>query len=78
MIRPITLWPFPSRQISRAAEQFRVFLTVEMSTGQMLQDVQLAVAGKAPVFFHGRMGGGVPTVDELLAKIERAEAAAEQ
>jgi len=70
MIRPITLWPFPSEQISRAAEQFRLFLTVEMSSGQMLQDVQLAVAGKAPVLFHGRMGGGVPSVDELLGKIK--------
>ncbi|MBN1505210.1 MAG: 3-methyl-2-oxobutanoate dehydrogenase subunit beta, partial [Sedimentisphaerales bacterium] len=70
MIRPITLWPFPSQQISRAAEQFRVFLTLEMSSGQMLQDVQLAVAGKAPVLFYGRMGGGVPTVDEVLEKIK--------
>jgi len=70
MIRPITLWPFPSQQISRAAEQFPLLLTVEMSSGQMLQDVQLAVAGKAPVLFHGRMGGGVPSVDELLEKIK--------
>ena len=70
LIRPITLWPFPSEQVSRAAEQFRIFLTVEMSSGQMLQDVQLAVAGKAPVLFHGRMGGGVPTVDEVLDKIK--------
>lgn len=69
LIRPITLWPFPSQQISRAAEQLRVFLTIEMSSGQMLQDVQLAVCGKAPVLFHGRMGGGVPTVDEVLEKI---------
>lgn len=69
LIRPITLWPFPSSQVSRAAEQFRVFLTVEMSSGQMLQDVQLAVAGKAPVLFYGRMGGGVPTVDEFLGRI---------
>ncbi len=70
LIRPITLWPFPSQQISRAAEQFPLFLTIEMSSGQMLQDVQLAVAGKAPVLFHGRMGGGVPTVDEILEKIK--------
>jgi 2-oxoglutarate ferredoxin oxidoreductase subunit alpha len=47
-----------------------MFLAVEMSSGQMLQDVQLAVAGKAPVLFHGRMGGGVPTVDEVLEKIK--------
>jgi 2-oxoglutarate ferredoxin oxidoreductase subunit alpha len=72
LIRPITLWPFPSEQIRRAAEQFRIFLTVEMSAGQMLQDVQLAVAGSAPVLFYGRMGGGVPTVDEVLDKIKQA------
>lgn len=71
LIRPITLWPFPSEQISRTAERFPVFLTIEMSSGQMLQDVQLAVAGKAPVLFHGRMGGGVPTVDEVLDKIKQ-------
>jgi 2-oxoglutarate ferredoxin oxidoreductase subunit alpha len=71
LIRPITLWPFPSQQISRAAEQFRVFLTVEMSSGQMLEDVKLAIAGQAPVLFHGRMGGGLPTADEVLGKIKQ-------
>ena len=70
-IRPITLWPFPTEQISRAADEFRLFLTVEMSTGQMVEDVKLAVAGKAPVVFYGRPGGGVPTVDELLDKISQ-------
>jgi len=78
-IRPITLWPFPTEQISRAADEsvgagplrFRIFLTVEMSTGQMIEDVKLAVAGKAPVVFYGRPGGGVPTVDELLEKIRQ-------
>ncbi len=69
LIRPITLWPFPSQQISRAAEEFRLFLTVEMSSGQMVEDVRLAVAGKAPVLFYGRMGGGTPSADELLGKI---------
>jgi len=70
-IRPITLWPFPTEQISRAANELRIFLTVEMSTGQMVEDVKLAVAGKAPVVFYGRPGGGVPTVDELLDKIRQ-------
>ena len=70
-IRPITLWPFPTEQISRAADEFRIFLTVEMSTGQMIEDVKLAVAGKTPVLLHGRPGGGVPTVDELLDKIRQ-------
>ncbi len=70
-IRPITLWPFPTEQISRAAEEFRIFLTVEMSNGQMVEDVKLAVAGKAPVLFYGRPGGGVPTVDEISDKIRQ-------
>jgi len=71
LIRPITLWPFPTEQISKAANKFRIFLTVEMSTGQMVEDVKLAVAGKAPVLFYGRPGGGVPTVDEILDKIKQ-------
>ncbi len=71
MIRPITLWPFPFKEISAAAETFRMFLTVEMSCGQMVEDVKLAVAGKCPVLLHGRPGGGVPTVDEILDKIRQ-------
>jgi len=70
-IRPITLWPFPTEQISNAADEFRIFLTVEMSNGQMVEDVKLAVAGKAPVIFYGRPGGSVPAVDELLDKIKQ-------
>ena len=71
LIRPITLWPFPSQQISDAAETLRMFLTVEMSCGQMIEDVQLAVAGRCPVLLHGRPGGGVPGVDEILEKIRQ-------
>jgi len=70
-MRPITLWPFPTEQIGKAAEDFKIFLTVEMSCGQMVEDVKLAVAGKAPVLFYGRPGGGVPTVDEVLDKIRQ-------
>jgi len=69
LIRPITLWPFPSDQISKAADQPRMFLVVEMSCGQMVEDVRLAVAGKAPVVFWGRPGGGVPTVEQVFEKI---------
>jgi 2-oxoglutarate ferredoxin oxidoreductase subunit alpha len=72
LIRPITLWPFPSEQISRAAESFPVFLTVEMSAGQMVDDVRLAVSGKAPVLLLGRPGGGIPTVDEILGRIRQS------
>ena len=71
LIRPITLWPFPSKIVSAAAEEFRLFLTVEMSCGQMVEDVKLAVAGKCPVLLHGRPGGGVPSVDEIVEKIRQ-------
>jgi 2-oxoglutarate ferredoxin oxidoreductase subunit alpha len=70
-IRPITLWPFPTEQISKAADEFRIFLVVEMSNGQMVEDVRLAVNGKSPVLFYGRPGGGVPNVDEILDKIRQ-------
>ncbi len=71
LIRPITLWPFPTEQISKAADELRIFLAVEMSCGQMVEDVKLAVEGKAPVLFYGRPGGGVPTVEQVLEKIRQ-------
>lgn len=70
LLRPITLWPFPASQLREAALRAEKVLTVELSNGQMLEDVKLAVAGKRPVEFYGRVGGNVPTVEELLAKIE--------
>jgi 2-oxoglutarate ferredoxin oxidoreductase subunit alpha len=70
-IRPVTLWPFPGKQISRAAEDFKIILVVELSLGQMVEDVKLAVAGAAPVLFYGRPGGGVPTVEQVLEKIRQ-------
>jgi 2-oxoglutarate ferredoxin oxidoreductase subunit alpha len=70
-IRPITLWPFPTEQVSKAANEFRIFLVVEMSNGQMVEDVRLAVCGKSPVMFHGRPGGGVPAVDEIFDLIKQ-------
>jgi 2-oxoglutarate ferredoxin oxidoreductase subunit alpha len=78
LIRPITLWPFPCRQISKAADDFKIFLTVEMSLGQMVEDVKLAVAGKSPVVFFGRPGGGVPGVEEVLEKIRQLTFSAEK
>jgi 2-oxoglutarate ferredoxin oxidoreductase subunit alpha len=70
LIRPVTLWPFPSDAIGKLADGGRKFLVAEMSSGQMLEDVALAVKGRADVDFYGRMGGGIPTEDEILAKIE--------
>jgi 2-oxoglutarate ferredoxin oxidoreductase subunit alpha len=69
LIRPITLWPFPMEQISKAADDWRIFLTVELSCGQMVEDVKLAVAGKSPVLFYGRPGGGVPSTEQILERI---------
>jgi 2-oxoglutarate ferredoxin oxidoreductase subunit alpha len=71
MIRPITLWPFPTEQVGKAAEPFRILLAMEMSCGQMVEDVRLAAAGKAPVLFYGRSGGAIPTVDEVLGQIQQ-------
>jgi 2-oxoglutarate ferredoxin oxidoreductase subunit alpha len=68
LIRPITLWPYPSAIIRGRAEQGYRFLTVEMSAGQMLEDVRLAVEGRAPVGFCGRCGGGAPETGEIIAK----------
>jgi 2-oxoglutarate ferredoxin oxidoreductase subunit alpha len=70
LIRPITLWPFPDRAIEESAATARRFLVVEMNAGQMVEDVKLALNGKAPVDFYGRMGGGIPTEDEILGRIE--------
>lgn len=69
--RPITLWPFPYEPLCRLAEEPRVFLAVEMSAGQMVQDVRLAVGGQSPVLFYGRMGGGVPTVEDVLDRVKK-------
>jgi 2-oxoglutarate/2-oxoacid ferredoxin oxidoreductase subunit alpha len=71
LLRPITISPFPSARIARLASQVRALLVVEMNTGQMLEDVQLAVSGRVPVEFYGRLGGVVPFTDEILAEIQR-------
>ena len=71
LLRPVTVSPFPYQQISELAGNARAFLVVEMNAGQMLEDVRLAVAGKAPVEFYGRMGGMVPFPEEILQEIRR-------
>ena len=69
LIRPITLWPYPVDAIKKAAKTAKVFLSVEMSMGQMVDDVRLAVEGKVPVDFYGRTGGIIPTPKEVYDKI---------
>lgn len=70
LIRPITLWPFPEDAIKEVAKTASVFLTVEMSMGQMVEDVRLSVDGERPVEFFGRTGGIIPTPDEVYKRIE--------
>jgi 2-oxoglutarate ferredoxin oxidoreductase subunit alpha len=70
LLRPITLWPFPSKRIAELAEQVQGILTVEMNAGQMVEDVRLAVVGRCPVTFYGRMGGVIPLADEILPELE--------
>jgi len=70
LFRPITLWPFPSLALAAVAQRAERVLAVELSNGQMVEDVRLALNGKRPVEFYGRGGGNVPSVEELLAKIE--------
>jgi 2-oxoglutarate ferredoxin oxidoreductase subunit alpha len=72
LFRPISLWPFPSRELSNLAPHLRAIVVVEMSAGQMVEDVRLAVEGRTPVFFHGRTGGMVPTPGEVVAALSRA------
>ena len=69
LIRPITLWPFPEEFIRSVSETVPCILAVEMSAGQMVEDVRLAVEGRCPVHFYGRTGGGVPTSLEVIKKI---------
>lgn len=71
LLRPITLWPFPSAAVAALTHTAGRFLAVELSTGQMVEDVRLAVAGKAPVHFYGRCGGMVPGGQELVQEYRR-------
>lgn len=71
LIRPITLWPFPVDVLKKAAGHVKKMLVVEMSMGQMVDDVKLAVDCKVPVSFFGRTGGMIPTPAEVRAQIEK-------
>lgn len=66
LLRPITLWPFPTKELRRYADQVKGMLSVELNAGQMVEDVRLAVNGVVPVEHYGRMGGIIPTPDGVL------------
>ncbi len=70
LIRPISLWPFPEKLFYRKGGKLK-YLVLEMSSGQMLEDVRLAVSGKHPVEFLGRSGGGVPSEEQIIDRVKK-------
>ena len=75
LIRPITLWPFPKQALKAAAKYAKAFVSVELSMGQMIEDIELAIRCSRPVLLCNRVGGMIPTPGEVLAKIEEANKA---
>ncbi len=73
LLRPITLFPFPTKKFEELANRDNVkfFMSLEMSTGQMVEDIKLSVNGKKPVHFYGRTGGIIPTAEEMLEEVKK-------
>ena len=71
MIRPITLWPFPKKPFAEAADKVKAFISVELSMGQMIEDVRLASECKKPVYLCNRAGGMIPDPEQVLAMINK-------
>ena len=71
LVRPVTLWPFPEKELKKLAVDVDAFLTVEMSCGQMIEDVKLGIECKKPVHLYGRSGGAVPTEDEIRKEVQK-------
>jgi len=76
LLRPITLFPFPVTQVRQLAQRAKAFGVVELSTGQLLDDVRLALDGRLPVEFFSRLGGNVPSAEDVLAFVEQRFAGA--
>jgi 2-oxoglutarate ferredoxin oxidoreductase subunit alpha len=74
MIRPISLFPFPYEAIRKAADKANAVLVVELSAGQMIEDVRLALEGNKPIHFHGRMGGMLASPEEVMEKVKEIQA----
>ena len=70
LIRPITLWPFPFKAFDEIPSTTKALLSVEMSMGQMVEDLKIASNGRWPVHFYGRSGGMIPTPDAIVAKVK--------
>lgn len=72
MIRPITIWPFPKKPIAKATDQVKAFISVELSMGQMIEDIRLAADCKKPVDLCNRVGGMIPSPEQVLESIKKA------
>ena len=70
LLRPQTLFPFPSKELSRMARRMKGMMAVELSAGQMVEDVKLAVNGKVPVYHYGMVGGKIHSPDDVLHAVE--------
>ena len=70
LLRPITLWPFPTKRIAELGKQVKGILSLEINAGQMIEDIRLAVECKVPVEYYGRLGGIIPEPEEVVAKIK--------
>jgi pyruvate/2-oxoacid:ferredoxin oxidoreductase alpha subunit len=73
LFRPISLWPFPTRELGQLAAELKSFFVCELSWGQMVEDVRLAVGSHIPVHFYGRKGGMVPTTEEVLREVVKLD-----
>jgi len=71
LLRPISLWPFPAEAMGKAAEKVKALVAVEMSLGQMIDDVRLTTECRRPVGFCGRTGGNAPTTDEIVEEVKK-------
>ncbi|MCM8767002.1 MAG: 3-methyl-2-oxobutanoate dehydrogenase subunit beta, partial [Candidatus Omnitrophica bacterium] len=65
LFRPITLWPFPYKQLEKTIEKIKKIFVIEMNLGQMIDDVKITNRKNLPIYFYGRPGGGVPTPEEI-------------
>jgi pyruvate/2-oxoacid:ferredoxin oxidoreductase alpha subunit len=69
LFRPVSLWPFPAQALVEAARHAALVMVVELSTGQMVEDVKLAINGTKPVEFYGRVGGNAPSAEECKSEL---------
>ena len=71
LLRPITLWPFPTKKIAELGKKVKGILSLEINAGQMVEDIRLAVECNVPVQWYGRLGGIIPEPEEVVEQIKK-------